>query len=220
MDATAAVPSSAGRGSRTVGAPSNNGQFMASMVGAHGVWVPNCIKSVHNDTSIVQHQVLMTLLPGGVGHKDSDDIELQLEKNGDDTYLAIAINWPEWVAKATFLPELESALKAEAEKEWNTLDEEEKARAQAHFNENFVIMSHAIKEQLALMRPNPEVATLKATARIKLDFPVRTLTYNDWHFVGEQTGVRLLFADLKAPTSCSYAEKKTKSVRIAKAKNA
>ena len=88
------------------------------------------------------------------------------------------------------------------------MGEDEKDEARDQFNENFVLMSHAIKEQLALMRPNPGVPVLKATAQIKLDFPVKPLTDNDWHFVGNQTGARLLFVDLKAPKTCSYKKKK------------
>ena len=218
MDVTATASRSSGRGAHMVGAPSRDGQFASSIVGAHDVWIPNAVKSVHKDASMVQHQVVLTLMPGGVGHKASDDIELHLEKYGDDTYLAIGINWPDWVAKGTFLPDLESALEAEAEKEWATMEEDEKAEAQGRFKENFVLMSHSIKEQLAFMRPNPGVPALKATARIKLDFPVRPLTDKDWHFVGNATGVRMLFTDLKAPKTCSFEKSKAKAVRITKAK--
>jgi hypothetical protein len=81
MDGTASVSGSGSRGARTVGAPSLSGQHLGEQ--AQGVWVPFGLKAVHEDTSLVTHQVLLTLLPAGVGHQASDDIEVNLEKIGN-----------------------------------------------------------------------------------------------------------------------------------------
>ena len=218
MDATVSATRSAGRGAAgTVGAPCRDRQLVSAMAGDHGVWVPNGIKSVHEDTSLVKHQVLITLLPGGVGYEASEDIEVNLEKLGDDTYLTIHVKLPSFVSEGKFLPTLKHTLKNLEAPKWASMNVREKAEALERFNEDFVLMSQAIKKQLAVMRAEPEVATLKATARIKLDFPVKPLSDNDWLLVGEQKGVRLLFTDLKAPKTCSYKKSKVKTVQIAEA---
>ena len=64
------------------------------------------------------------------------------------------------------------------------------------------------------MRADPEVPTIKATARIKLDFAVKPITTADWLFIGNEDGVRMLFVDLKAPTETSYEAKPVKELLL------
>jgi hypothetical protein len=214
MDASMTAGRSAGGIAETVVSPSLSASADLSASGAPAVWVPNGIKAVYKDWQMVRHQVLLTLLPAGVGYTGSEDIELNLETVGGDPYPRITIDLPLWVAEGKCIQQLERTLKADAEKLWATMDDEDEAKR--HFNDDFVIMSQAIREQLLSMRPNTRVAALKATARIKLDFPVKPITDRDWHIVGNQTGVRLLFVDLKVPGTRSYEKRKVKAVQIAR----
>jgi hypothetical protein len=131
--------------------------------------------------------------------------------------LAIHVKLPSFVSEGKFLPTLRKVLWDVEVPKWASMNPQEKLEARIRFNDDLVLMSQSIKKQLAVMRTDPEVATLKATARIKLDFPVKPLTDGDWQLMGEQKGVRLLFTDLKAPSSRSYKKSKVKTVQIADA---
>ena len=68
---------------------------------------------------------------------------------------------------------------------------------------------------MAVMRPDPVLPILKSTARIELDFAVKPITANDWLFIGNDDGVRLLYVNLKAPTETSYEAKHVKGLLMA-----
>ena len=91
----------------------------------------------------------------------------------------------------------------------------EQEKQEDHWRDSFACMSCAMEKKMKLMRPDPKVPTLKSIARIQLDFPVRDITPEDWLCIGNDTGVRMLFVDLKAPPETSYEDKPVKKVLVA-----
>ena len=64
---------------------------------------------------------------------------------------------------------------------------------------------------MASSRMKADSPVLKAEANIRLDMLVRpTITQEDWSFVGNKTGVRLLFVDMKAPVETTYEKEVAK----------
>ena len=173
-------------------------------------WNPHCIKAKHRGAKTMEwNQVPVVLLPSDAGTSASaEDIDLHLENN--NSVLAIQDIWPEWITDLEHLFFLKRHLLGQAKQEWQSLLA--KAQEQA---DSYACMACALQEQMALMRPDPKSSALKSTARIKLDFPVKPITPDDWLCVGNDSGVRLLFVDLKAPALTSYEAKAVKSILLA-----
>ena len=178
-------------------------------------WNPDFIKGKHQDAETMEwHQVLVILLPSGVGQLSTQDVDLGLEANG--TVLAIQHVWPEWITNRQYLYFLKQALLEQAKPEWKSLLPTDRDEAEDHFRETFALMAHSLRTQMAAMRPDPMLPILKSTARIVLDFAVKPITANDWLFIGNDDGVRLLYVNLKAPTETSYEAKHVKDLLMAK----
>ena len=64
------------------------------------------------------------------------------------------------------------------------------------------------------MRSQTDNPMLRASTFIKLDMPVKPITYNDWHLFGDAEGVRMVFVDLKAKAEMAIEKSKTKSVEF------
>jgi hypothetical protein len=179
------------------------------------VWNPHFIKGKYRDTkTMAWHQVLVIILPSGIGASSStEDIDVGLEADG--TVFVIHDVWPEWITNRDYIYFLKQALLEQSRRAWKDLDPMEQEKAEDEWHDSFACMACALQEQMALMHPDPKVPTLKSTARIKLDFAVQPITSTDWLFVGNDTGVRMLFVDLKAPTQTSYEAKAVKDILLA-----
>ena len=68
------------------------------------------------------------------------------------------------------------------------------ANLEDQFEENFILMQHAIKKQMAAIHPIGNV--LKSTAYIKLNMPVARHSDSEWSFFGDNHGVRMLWVNL------------------------
>ena len=174
-------------------------------------WVPDYIKGMFQDAqTMVWHLVLVILLPSGVGHSSTEDVDLQIESEG--TVLSVEHCYPEWVSNQAFLFFLKHTLLEQAKQQWKELPPASKEQAEDNFRDSFACMSASIRTQMALMRDKPGDHTIKATAKIQLDITVKPITPADWQFIGNDTGVRLLFVDLKAPTVTCYEAKQVKEL--------
>jgi len=176
-------------------------------------WMPNVIKGMFQDAvSLVWHQVLIIQLPSGVGWVSTDDIDLTTESNG--WVLGVEVCFPDWISSQQFLYFLKKALLEQAKLRWKELSPAAKDQAEDQFRDSYACMSASLKTQMALMREKPGVHTIKATAKIKLDVAVKPITPEDWHMIGDDTGVRLLYVDLKSPTETSYEAKPVKELLL------
>lgn len=183
--------------------------------GDPGNWNPLYLKSLYTDGRMQQHQVIIVLLPGGVGYKESKDMELSLVTNyhGKQS-LKVTVEWPEWIRSHAFLDRLKTSLKEEAMNYWHTQEGEVMEQLRELHIENTTLLSHSIKQQLVSMRTQSDNSLLKAETTIPLDMAVRPITDSDWHFCGNSEGVRILFVDLKAPLATSYERSKSKTVAL------
>ena len=190
---------------------SNRG-IVESSQSSFGDWRPIFLKTVYIDANLIQHQVVLLCLPGGVGSKRTEGVEVKLSEG----YLCVTVQWPEWLTTQAFFPSLRHALVKVMSKAWIGLPEDEKLPLQDQYHENCILMQHAIKSTMAAMRPTSASPLLTATTRIQLDIEVRAnISDDDWHFLGDLNGVRLLFVDLKAPQETVYEKPKVKSVQLA-----
>ena len=109
-------------------------------------WNPDFIKGVHQDAETMEwHQVLIILLPSGVGQLSTEDVDLRLEANG--TVLAIQHVWPEWISNREYLYFLKQALLAQAKQQWKSLLPTDRDEAEDHFRETFALMAHSLRTQ-------------------------------------------------------------------------
>ena len=179
-----------------------------------GGWNPDYIKGRYQDAvTMGWHQVLLIVLPTGVGATAStEDVDLRTEYN--NTVLAVQHLFPQWISNWQFFSLLKQALLEQAKLQWQSLLPANQEEAKEKFQESFALMAHALRAQMTTMRADPEVPTIKATARIKLDFAVKPITSADWLFIGNEDGVRMLFVDLKAPTETSYEAKPVKELLL------
>lgn len=168
----------------------------------NGVWNPISIQAVYTDYYMDQHQVVIVLLPGGVGKGNSSGIDLKLQ--GTDI-LQVSIPWPTWIVQEKFLRHLRSSMEASLKAAWDMLAITDRDRAEHlkdAFGENFILMAHAIKKKMRELHSpfGDNTDKLYATALIGLDIDVQgPITSNDWSFFGDTEGVRMIFVDLKAP---------------------
>ena len=177
-------------------------------------WNPIYIKTKFTDGQMKVHQAIMILLPGGVGHTKTEDIELSLEDTMADTYLKISIQWPHWIVSHDFLKVLRETLAKKEAPKLNRMDLEEKEAQETLFAEYIVLLQLAFKQQMVLMRPQSDSPMLRSWAMIKLDMAVKPITYHDWHLFGDLEGVRMVFVDLKAQAEMAIEKSKTKSVEF------
>ena len=75
--------------------------------------------------------------------------------------------------------------------------------AEEEWRDSFAVMATALKQQMALMHPDPQDPSIRNAAHVKLDFDVLPITPVDWLCFGNDV-VSLLFVDLKAPTDTGY----------------
>ena len=177
-------------------------------------WNPITIKGMWQDAvNLVWHIVLVILLPSGVGQSSTEDITLTIESNG--TVLAVELLLPLWITNQNFLSFLKQTLLKQAKLQWKDLPEASKDEAEDRFRDSFALMAASLRTQMIMMREDPTAPTIKATAKIQLDIPVKPITPEDWQFIGSETGVRMLFVDLKAPSSTSYEAKPVKDLLLA-----
>jgi len=183
-----------------------------------GEWIPHCIKAAHRDIkTMTWHQLLVIILPSGVGLESSKDVKLEVMF--DNKVLAITDIWPVWLTSLEFLCFLKQSLLQQAAVAWKDFEPMEKDQAEDQWRDMFAMMSGAIQEKMILMRREEFSPTLKSAAHIPLDFPVKPATPADWTFFGNDAGVRLLFVDLKAPNVTRYQEDPDKELVVAKLDN-
>ena len=158
-------------------------------------WNPIYIKAVYTDHAMHKHQVILLLLPGGVGYERTEGMVLSLAAVD---VLAVTIIWPEWIISQEFLKFLKRQLKktvqANIDRMLHDDDMHGASALEDQFEENFILMQHAIKKQMAAICPIGGVH--KSTARIQLDMPVAGLSDSEWSFFGDPHGVRMLWVDL------------------------
>jgi len=177
--------------------------------------IPHYIKAAFRDVkTMTWHQLLVIVLPSGVGLESSKDVKLEVLF--DNNVLAITDIWPVWLTSLEFLCFLKQSLLQQAAATWKDLEPMEKDQAEDQWRDMFAMMSGAIQEKMLLMRREEYSPTLKSTAHIPLDFPVKPVTPADWTFFGNDAGVRVLFVDLKAPNEKNYQEDPDKELVIAK----
>jgi len=158
-------------------------------------WNPITLQSVHKDTKFVKHNTVTILLPGGVGHIDSQEISISLQSN--NTVLKAEILWPNWIVQEQFIGFLRMQLK-------QGLDclqgppMIQKMSLEEDFVDKFCMMKNSMKEELSNLNPDPE-KMVKATAFVNLKLRVQDLKEDCWNFFGETTGVCMLFVNLKEP---------------------
>jgi hypothetical protein len=160
------------------------------IVDSVGDWSPLFIKGKFQDKAMAWHQWVVVLLPGGVGHKMSQDIALHLEylPHGQPV-LAIGIEWPQWIAKEQFISFLEDSVYKEQEFQWQHLSPSDQTKLERKFCTDFVLLTQEIHKQLVSLCSNPKSPVIRATAKIKLDMPVKpSIAAEDWHFVGSDQG--------------------------------
>ena len=186
---------------------------VAPSVPASHLWNPIYIKAVYTDPSMRNHQVVLLLLPGGVGYIKTEGMVLSLAAVD---VLGVTVSWPGWIVTQEFLKflkrELKKGVQANVDRMLHDNDMKGAADLEENFDENFVLMSHAIKKQMASMCPTGSV--LKSTAYIKLDMPVAGLSDSEWSFFGDPHGVRMLWVDLLEATADPVSA--VKSVNLAK----
>lgn len=177
------------------GASSRTGTVVTLQPTGEGVWHPIYIKAVYTDHSMHQHQIILILLPGGVGHTKTEGLGLFLPSVD---VLGVTIPYPEWIMKQEFLKHLKREMKKGTQAVVDRMLQEDDIVAAAdledEFEENFILMQHAVKKQMSLKNPRGNV--LKATAYIKLDMAVKPLSDSEWSFFGDNHGVRMLWVDL------------------------
>jgi len=142
-----------------------------------------------------QHQIVLILLPGGVGHTKTEGLRLFLPSVD---VLGVTIPYPEWIMTQEFLKHLKREMKKGTQAVVDHLLQENDMKAamdlEDEFEENFILMQHAVKKQMSLKNPDGNV--LKATAYIKLDMAVKPISDSEWSFFGDNHGVRMLWVDL------------------------
>ena len=177
------------------GASSRTGTVVTLQPPVEGVWHPIYIKAVYTDHSMHQHQVILILLPGGVGHTKTEGLGLFLPSVD---VLGVTIPYPEWIMTQEFLKHLKREMKKGTQAVVDRMLQEDDIVAAANledeFEENFILMQHAVKKQMSLK--NPQGNVLKATAYIKLDMAVKPISDSEWSFFGDNHGVRMLWVDL------------------------
>jgi len=164
------------------GASSRTGRVVTLQPPFAEVWHPIYIKAVYTDHSMHQHQIILILLPRGVGHTKTEGLGLFLPAVD---VLGVTIPYPEWIMTQEFLKHLKREMKKGTQ------------AAVDHFlqeNDILILMQHAVKKQMSLK--NPHGNALKATAHIKLDMAVKPLSDSEWSFFGDNHGVRMLWVDL------------------------
>ena len=138
------------------------------------------------------HVIIIIILPSGIGYKNSNDVEFHLEK--DAIELVVSVTWPAWVVNMDFFKLFES---------------------QERTTKDFVLYEMALKRRMAQMRTTVN-DLLRSVARIPLPFQVQPhIADDDWRYLGERTGCRVLYMDLKAPSNNSYEGKKVKACTTA-----
>ena len=93
-------------------APGSNVNHLDSVPAHSNTWHPLYIKTKITDGQMKVHQVLMILLPGGIGHTKTEDIEVSLCALAalNTPYLRIGIQWPRWIVSHDFLKVLRETL--------------------------------------------------------------------------------------------------------------
>lgn len=159
-------------------------------------WLPLFIMAVYRDEDMIWHVVLVIVLPSGVGYKDSNDVFLHTEKAA--TELVIKVTWPSFVVQIRDLHSL--------------FDEK------IQHTDDFIVRKRALMTRMAQMRPTANDA-LQSVARIPLPFEVNPdIPDESWEFIGSPNGTRVLYIDLKAPSTNTYKGKTVKDAKIAPSK--
>ena len=160
-----------------------------------------------------KHQVVVVLLPGGIGYERTENIDVEVCSDSLGQYLRVVIDWPQWIMSLSFLEQVKTRKEKRllGGRPWKSLTN----KAHTAFEMDHMLLSYAIKVTLAEMRPTAKSPVVKAEARIPLDMTVRpTITRDDWMYVGNTTGVRLLFVDMKAPVDTTYEEEDPEDVEL------
>jgi len=154
--------------------------------------VPLYMMNTYTSSNLITHVVVVMVLPSGIGYKTSNNISLHLDKNSSE--LVIDIKWPDFVTELDFL---------------NLFPEDHIT------SDDFVLAKQALKIRMSQMRPTIK-DPLKSVARIPLmGYSVRPIIEDgDWCFLGELTGTRVLYIDLKTPTDGKYEGHKVKRCMI------
>jgi len=155
-------------------------------------WLPLFIMAVYRDEDMVWHVVAVIVLPSGVGFKNTNDVAVRTEKGA--TELVISVTWPSFVVNI---------------KELHALFDDS-----IKHTDDFIVRKRALMTRMAQMRPTAQ-DPLKSTARIPLPFQVEANIPDDsWDFIGSPTGTRVLYMDLKAPSSNTYKGATVKDAKI------
>ena len=99
---------------------------------------------------------------------------------------------------------------------WENLPIPKAVRAEDQFRNSFAMMAGSLRAQANNMRADPAVPTIESPAKIPLDIVCKPITPEDWLFIGNEDGVRMIYIDLKAPTSTSYEAKHVKNLLLSK----
>ena len=161
-------------------------------------WHPIHIKTRFIDGQMKVHQAIMVLLPGGVGHTKTEDIKLSLVEDSVEPFLKITVKWPKWIVSQDFLAIMRDTMTKEFAPRLSLVGTSDRVSLQALFQEYIVLIQLAFKQHMILMRPQADSPMLHSVAKIKLDFPVKKLTHDDWYIFGDEQGVRMVIVDLKA----------------------
>ena len=142
-------------------------------------------------------QTVSVLLPGGVSNTSTSGFTLEV-KNGS---LLVSIPWPNWIGNESFLFFLKRNMKKAHEPIWKMTQERSGVEVanvmEQRFEEDFVLKSHSIKQEVRRLKQLNNNKELFATAHVPLDIDVqKEIKDDDWSFVGDKDGVRMIFVDL------------------------
>jgi hypothetical protein len=139
---------------------------------------PIYLTNSYQDGDLAWHCVVLVVLSSGAFTKDHQGVTFMLQNNA--TVLEVKEKWPEWFVKMQYLGALKESVN------------------------DIAFIDRAIKERMVAMRltcDDPIISVLK----LQLPFQVKsTITSSDFHFIGSESGTRVLYMNLKKAGNTVY----------------